>query len=165
MTSHVLPLSAGALLLLVSSLAAQESHGAPQDWPAYGGDADGTRYSPLTQINRSNVGRLQVAWQFDRGGSLPSGRFQAQPIVVNGILYTVTPDSSLVALDGATGKLKWSWKSGERTSVRGLTYWTDGKERRVFAAFGRYIYAVDAASGKHFPDFESRGRIDIHYDL
>ncbi len=70
-----------------------------------------------------------------------------------------------MALDGATGNLKWSWKSGDRTSVRGLTYWTDGKEQRLFAAFGRYIYAVDPVSGKPFPDFGRGGRIDLHYDL
>src|SRR6266853_1907806 len=165
MTSRIHPVSAGTLafLLLASLLGAQQNQGAPQDWSTYGGDAEGTRYSPLTQINRSNVGQLQIAWQFDPGAG--GGRFQAQPIVVNGILYTVTPDSSLVALDGATGKLKWSWKSGERTSVRGLTYWTDGKEQRLFAAFGRYIYAVDAVSGKPFADFGRLGRIDLHYDL
>jgi quinoprotein glucose dehydrogenase len=167
MTSRTLSATAGtlALLFLATVLAAQENHGAQQDWPAYGGNPEGTRYSPLTQINRSNVGQLRVAWQFDRGGGLPSGRFQAQPIVVDGILYTVTPDSSLVALDGATGKLKWSWKSGDRTSVRGITYWTDGKEQRLFAAFGRYIYAVDPVSGKPFTDFGRGGRIDLHYDL
>jgi glucose dehydrogenase len=165
MTSRIHPVSAGTLLflLLASHLGAQQNQGAQQDWPAYGGDAEGTRYSPLTQINRSNVGQLRVAWQFDPGAG--GGRFQAQPIVVNGILYTVTPDSSLVALDGATGNLKWSWKSGDRTSVRGLTYWTDGKEQRLFAAFGRYIYAVDAISGKPFPEFGRGGRIDLHYDL
>ena len=167
MTSRTLSATAVtlAVFFLATVLTAQDSHGAEQDWPAYGGNPEGTRYSPLTQINRSNVGQLQVAWQFDRGGSLPSGRFQAQPIVVDGILYTVTPDSSLVALDGATGRLKWSWKSGDRTSVRGLTYWTDGKEQRLFAAFGRYIYAVDPVSGKPFPDFGRGGRIDLHYDL
>jgi quinoprotein glucose dehydrogenase len=154
-----------ALLFLATLVGAQEDQSAHRDWPAYGGDPAGTRYSPLTQINRSNVGQLKVAWQFDRGGGLPSGRFQAQPIVIDGVLYSVTPDSSLVALDGATGKLKWSWKSGERTSVRGITYWTDGKEQRLFAAFGRYIYAVDPVSGKPFPDFGRGGRIDLHYDL
>ncbi len=165
--SQLLTVSAGnlAFLLLVTVLSAQENHGAQQDWPAYGGDPAGTRYSTLAQINRSNVGQLRVAWQFDPGGGGPGGRFQAQPIVVGGILYSVTPDSSVVALDGATGKLKWSWKSGERTSVRGLTYWSDGKEQRLFAAFGRYIYAVDPVTGKPFPDFGRGGRIDLHYDL
>ncbi|MDP9203627.1 MAG: PQQ-binding-like beta-propeller repeat protein [Gemmatimonadota bacterium] len=167
MTSQLLPVSAGALafLFLGTVLSAQEQDTSKRDWPAYGGDPAGTRYSPLTQINRSNVGRLQVAWQFDPGESPPNGRFQAQPIVVNGILYSVTPASGVVALDGATGKLKWSWNPGDRTSVRGLTYWTDGKEQRLLAAFGRYIYAIDVASGKPFSDFGRSGRIDLHYDL
>jgi quinoprotein glucose dehydrogenase len=153
------------LLFLVTVVGAQEDHSAGRDWPAYGGNPEGTRYSPLTQINRSNVGRLQVAWQFDPGEGPPNARFQAQPIVLNGILYTVTPVSSVVALDGATGKLKWSWKSPDRTAVRGLTYWTDGKEQRLLAAFGRYIYAIDAVTGKPFDDFGRGGRIDLHYDL
>jgi outer membrane protein assembly factor BamB len=165
MTDRTLPVTAGTLafLFLVTVLGAQVDHVAQRDWSAYGGDAEGTRYSPLTQINRSNIGQLRVAWQFDPGAG--GGRFQAQPIVINGILYTVTPDSSVVALDGATGKLKWSWNSGARTSVRGITYWTDGKQQRLFAAFGRYIYAVDAVSGKPFPDFGRGGRIDLYYDL
>ena len=154
-----------AFLFLATVLGRQESLSAQRDWPAYGGDPEGTRYSSLTQINRSNVDRLQVAWQFDPGEGPPNGRCQAQPIVVNGILYSVTPVRSLVALDGATGKLKWSWTPGERTSVRGLTYWSDGREQRLLAAFGRYIYAVDPVSGKPFPDFGRGGRIDLHYDL
>jgi len=166
-TSQILPVSAGTLtfLLLVTVLGAQGGNGAARDWPAYGGDPEGTRYSSLTQIDRTNVGRLQMAWQFAPTDSAPNERFQAQPIVVNGILYSVTPASGVVALDGATGKLKWSWNSGARTSVRGLTYWTDGKEQRLLAAFGRYVYAIDAVSGKPFPDFGRGGRIDLHYDL
>ena len=154
-----------ALLFVVPILGAQESGVAQRDWPAYGGNSEGTRYSTLTQIDRSNVGRLKVAWQFDSGDSSSSGRFQAQPIVVDGILYTVTPGSGVVALDGATGKLKWSWKSGEHAVGRGLTYWTDGKEQRLLAGFGRYVFAIDAATGKPFNDFGRSGRIDLHYDL
>ncbi|HMI54786.1 MAG TPA: PQQ-binding-like beta-propeller repeat protein, partial [Gemmatimonadaceae bacterium] len=169
MTSQALRVSAGIVpsLFLVTVLTAQGPDTSRRDWPAYGGDPGGTRYSPLTQINRSNVDRLQVAWQFDPGEGPPNTRFQAQPIVVDEVLYSVTPQSSVVALDGATGKLKWSWNPGgeERTSVRGLTYWTDGKQQRLLAAFGRYIYAIDAASGKPVSDFGRGGRIDLHYDL
>ena len=164
--TRTIPVSVGtlALLVLVTVLGAQEN-AAQRDWPAYGGDPEGTRYSTLTQINRSNVSQLQVAWQFAPADSLPSVRFQAQPIVINGILYSVTPASGVVALDGATGKLKWLWNPGARTSVRGITYWTDGKEQRLLAAFGRYIYAIDVASGKPFSDFGRNGRIDLYYDL
>jgi glucose dehydrogenase len=148
-------------LFFATALGAQQGH----DWPAYGGNPEGTRFSPLTQINRSNVERLQIAWQYNPGELPPNTRFQAQPIVVGGVLYTVTPVSSVVALDGATGKVRWSWNAGDRTSVRGLTYWTDGKEQRLLAAFGRYIYAIDPESGKPFADFGRGGRIDLHYDL
>src|SRR5688572_11737898 len=108
------------------------------DWPVYGGNAEGTRFSRLTQINRTNVGRLEVAWQFDsREG--PVTRFQAQPIVVEGVLYTPSPGGfSVMALEGATGALKWFWNAGTRTAVRGVTYWTDGAQKRLLAAFGRY---------------------------
>jgi quinoprotein glucose dehydrogenase len=162
MTSRFLAAPAGALavLLLVPSLGAQET-----DWPAYGGDPFGTRYSTLTQINRSNVSQLTIAWQFDPGDAPPTGRFQAQPIVVDGILYTVTPGSGVVALDGATGKPRWSWKSGEHAVGRGITYWSDGKEQRLLAGFGRYVYAIDAAIGKPFSDFGRGGRIDLQSDL
>jgi quinoprotein glucose dehydrogenase len=154
-----------AFLFLATVAGGQENVSAQRDWPAYGGDSQGTRYSTLTQINRSNVGQLQIAWQFDPGDSLPNGRFQAQPIVVAGVLYTVTPGGSVAALDGATGKLKWSWKSGERAVGRGLTYWTDGNSQRLLAGFGRYVYAIDVVSGKPFTDFGRSGRIDLHDDL
>lgn len=149
---RVFPVWAGALALLfvVARLGAQGSTLAQRDWPAYGGNAEGTRYSTLTQIDRSNVNQLQIAWQFNPGDAPPTGRFQAQPIVVDGILYTVTPGSGVVALDGATGKPKWSWKSGEHAVGRGITYWTDGKEQRLLAGFGRYVYAIDAVTGKPF---------------
>lgn len=153
------------LLFLGVALGAQQNTRTRHDWPAYGGDPGGTRYSPLTEIDRSNVGRLLVAWQFDPGEVPPNTRFQAQPIVVDGILYSVTPRSGVVALDGATGKLKWSWNSGGEAPGRGLTYWTDGKEQRLLAAFSRYVYAIDAVSGKPFDDFGRGGRIDLHYDL
>src|SRR5258706_1718272 len=167
MTSSSFPTSAGtiAFLLLATLLGAQESTSARQDWPAYGGDVEGTRYSTLTTINGRNVGDRQIAWQFDPGDAPPTGRFEAQPIVVDGILYAVTPGSGVVALDGATGKPRWSWKSGEHAVGRGITYWTDGKERRLLAGFGRYVYAIDAASGKPFSDFGRGGRIDLQSDL
>jgi quinoprotein glucose dehydrogenase len=148
--------------LLVSALTAQSQTG--RDWPVYGGDPAGTRYSPLRQINRSNIRELRVAWQFDPSDG-PASRLQAQPIIVDGVLYSPTPGSSVIALDARTGRLKWSWNSGARTSVRGMTYWTDGKEKRLMAAFGRYIYALNADSGQPFSSFGRSGRIDLHYDL
>ncbi|MEO5740534.1 MAG: pyrroloquinoline quinone-dependent dehydrogenase [Vicinamibacterales bacterium] len=153
---------AGVIVLLATALVAQSQPG--RDWPVYGGDSGGSRYSPLRQINRSNVRRLQIAWQFDPSDG-PASRLQAQPIIVDGILYAPTPGSSVLALDAKSGQLKWSWNSGVRTAVRGITYWTDGKEKRLLAAFGRYIYALDAGTGQPFSSFGRNGRIDLHHDL
>jgi len=162
-----------ALTPFVSVLVAQAPAGrgpsaasrSTSDWPAYGGGPEQTRYSALSQINRENVAQLQVAWQFDPHEGLIVGRFQVNPIVIDGTLYTITPGGSLIALHGATGELKWSWNSGTRAQGRGVTYWSSGNEKRLLASFGRYIYAVDPATGRPFTDFGRDGRIDLHQDL
>src|SRR5579859_2974338 len=79
-----------------------------QEWPAYGGSPENIRYSPLKQIDRSNVARLQVAWTYDASGGGGRGGMQTQPIVVHGTVYGNTPGGQIIALDGATGKLVWS---------------------------------------------------------
>lgn len=135
----------------------------PVEWPVYGGTPDNSRYSPLKQINRSNVAQLEVAWQYDpgdRGGS------QVCPIVVNGVLYSTTPTGKLIALDAANGKLAWSWDSKlPRVGVRGVTFWGSGAEARILAGFGRYVYAINANTGEPVPGFGNEGRIDLHKDL
>ena len=85
---------------------------AGRDWPAYGGTVQSTRYSSLRQIARANVGRLTEAWSFDPREGAFTGRFQVNPIVVDGVIYSTTPGGSAIALDGATGAVKWSWNPG-----------------------------------------------------
>ena len=99
---------------------------ADRDWPAYGGDAGKTRHSPLTQINRDNVGELALAWSYDTG---EKGDTQTQPIVVGGVMYAYTPTHKTIALDAATGKLLWSFDSGIAGvgANRGLMYWREGQ--------------------------------------
>ena len=135
------------------------------EWPGYGGGPDGIRYSSLTQINRSNVSRLQVAWTFDCGEG--PGSAQTQPLVVGGVLYGVTPRHNVVALDAATGKPIWRFDSGiiGRGANRGVAYWTENGERRVFAAVTHFVYALDAATGKPIPSFGTNGRIDLRENL
>src|ERR1700739_1341375 len=85
------------------------------DWPYYGGDAGGSRYSPLTQINKSNVAKLKVAWEYHTGdvsdGSdhRRKSEFEAAPIVADGTMYVSTPFNRVVALDPETGREKWSF--------------------------------------------------------
>ena len=135
------------------------------EWPGYGGGADGIRYSSLTQIDRSNVGRLQVAWTYDPGEG--PGSTQTQPIVVSGVLYTVTPKHNQVALDAATGNQIWKFESGitGRGPNRGVSYWTDGSDRRIFAGVTHWVYALDAGTGKPIPSFGVNGRIDLREGL
>src|SRR6266571_4730830 len=164
--SSLLAAVAFALLALSLALSQVTTKGTPQEWPYYGGNPEGTRYSPLKQINRSNVGRLQVAWTYDV--SAPGGRadLQTHPLVVHGFVYGNTAGGQVVALDGATGKLAWSWDSnagGRR--MRGFAYWAEGADQRIFAGFGRYVYALNAKSGEVISGFGKDGRIDLHQDL
>lgn len=135
------------------------------DWPVYGGDPGGRRYSTLTQINRTNVSKLHVAWSYDAEEG--RGDAQTQPIVVNGVLYGVTPLHRIIALDAATGKQLWKFDSGlrGRGPNRGLTWWTGGSQSRLFAAVQSYIYALDPSSGKPVEAFGRGGRIDLREDL
>ncbi len=134
-------------------------------WPAYGGGPEQIRYSTLAQINRSNVKELQQAWIYDSG---ETGGLQTQPIVVDGVLYGVTPRHKTFALRAATGEHLWTFDSGIKAqgANRGVMYWTDGAgDRRVYAAVTRYVYALDAGTGKPIPTFGDGGRIDLHSDL
>jgi len=141
------------------------------DWPAYGGGPDGVRYSALTQINRETVKDLQVAWTFDSGDAFPGSELQCNPLVIDGVVYATTPKVNVIALDGATGALRWRFDPHEGRKVlgklrnRGLNTWSDGAERRLFVAVRQYLYALDARTGKPIPTFGQGGRIDLRDGL
>src|ERR1700687_3055737 len=99
---------AGALIVAAAT-AATRACPAGRDWPAYGGGPEQTHYSPLTQINQSNVQRLDVAWTFDPH---ETGGLQTNTIVVGGVLYSTAPRHKVMALDAATGTLQWTFDSG-----------------------------------------------------
>jgi hypothetical protein len=112
-------------------------------WPVYNSGVDGDHYSRLTQINRDNVKRLAVAWRFDTG---EKGGLQANPLIVGRTLYTYTPTQKVVALDAATGELKWKFDSGIKGTqpARGMAYWTDGKRGRILVGVMNFLYCLDA---------------------
>jgi len=155
----------GAWAALVGVLAAQSRSPATTspDW-IYGGGLEQQRYSPLTQINRANVARLAVAWTYDTG---EPGAMQTQPVVVGDVLYGYTPTHKAFALNAATGEPLWTFDPGMRGSGpnRGVMYWTDGHDRRVFAAVDNFIYALDAATGRPISTFGTDGRIDLREHL
>jgi quinoprotein glucose dehydrogenase len=157
-------LTAVAAVALCAQPGATPAGGA-RDWPAYGGVGAGTRYSALKQIDRSNVSRLRVAWTYDAADG--QGDPQTQPIEIGGVLYGITPTHKVVALDAATGALRWRFVSGigARGPNRGLAYWASGSERRLFAAVESYIYALDPVTGKPIPAFGTDGRIDLREGL
>ena len=133
------------------------------DW-LYGGGPEQRRYSPLAQINRSNVARLQVAWTYDTG---EPGAMQTQPVVIGDVMYGYTPTHKTFAVNAATGTPLWTFDPGITGSGpnRGVMYWSDGSERRVFAAVDNFIYALEAATGKPIATFGAGGRIDLRNDL
>jgi len=135
-----------------------------QDWPVYGGDVEGNRYSILQQINKSNVSRLQVAWTYDSG---ETGGLQTSPIIVAGVMYGLTPTQKVFAVDAATGKLLWKFDSGMvgRQPVRGLAYWSGGKDQRILVGVVSFIYALDANTGKPVAGFGKEGRVDLRENL
>ena len=104
---HLLPSIALALVLGGCIAGLRRGDDVDGDWPTYGNDAGGTRYSPLAQIDRGNVGRLRVAWTYRTGETTGTASshvaFEATPIVVDGTLYLSTPFGRVIALDPETG--------------------------------------------------------------
>ncbi len=143
---------------------ASHSESQNQDWPVYGGTLESTHYSPLTQINRTNVAKLKVAWVFD---SHEDGGLQTNPIVIDGILYAYTPSQKVFAVDAATGNVVWNFDSGIKGTqpVRGLAYWSDGTDKRIIVGVMNFVYALDAATGKPIATFGADGRIDLREGL
>jgi quinoprotein glucose dehydrogenase len=151
------------LTLAIALTAAQ-----PTDvgWPQHGG-RDNIRYSPLDQINRSNVGRLQVAWTYEAGDHFKGSEMQSNPVVVDGALYITTPTLQVVALDAATGRELWKFDpsggSGTRARFRhrGVTVHKD----RVFVTYRNFLWAIDRQTGKPIDGFGTNGRVDLREGL
>src|SRR5690606_17888501 len=154
MAGAVMGLALGAASFLHANptppLAAPAS--AHDDWPAYLGGKGRSLYSPLAQINRGNVSRLEVAWTYDTG---EKGEYQSNNLIIGGVLYTVTTSRRVVALEAATGRELWTWDpaaehGGGARRQRGLVYWQDnqGGGQRLFTGAGNHLYALDPKTGQ-----------------
>src|SRR5271156_5553188 len=171
-----------AVLWLCAGFAgAQDSTHA--EWPNYGNDPGGMRYSPLTQINRENVSKLKVAWVFHTGeisdgsGDRRRSGFEATPILVDGTLYFTTPYNRVIALDPETGKQRWAYDPevdltldyGDGLVNRGVATWLDPVRsanhpcRRRFyeATQDARLVSPDATPGKPCLDFGNYGQVSL----
>lgn len=150
-----------------------------KDYPVYGGNKAGNRYSPLDQINANNVSRLKVAWMYNSAGNDTTDskqqrpkQIQCQPIVVNGILYGTSADLDLFAIDAGTGKQLWKFepsKDGKRYRMinvnRGVSYWENGNDKRILYSGGSSLFCVNASNGKLISSFGDNGIVDLHEGL
>jgi quinoprotein glucose dehydrogenase len=147
-----------------------------QEWRYYGGDAGGTKYSPLKQINRTNVTKLQTAWVFHTGDvsdgkTLPvRSVFEATPLVIDGVMYVTTPFNRLIALDPETGREVWAFDPKLDLKKfyfslyvnRGAAYWTDGKRHRLFyGTLDGRLFSIDADNGKPDGAFGEGGFLNL----
>ena len=176
---------AAALLLVATSAspAIPFAQRGPADgeWPSYGGDPASTQYAPLDQINRHNVGDVEIAWQWTgrNFGPRPESRSATTPLMVGGVLYaTAGSRRAVVAIDPATGETLWTHRLDEgdrgtraprKNSGRGVAYWSPGGSRegaRVFVITpGFHLVALNARSGLPMQEFGEDGVVDLMIGL
>src|SRR4051794_34628467 len=166
----------------------------PGEWRYLGNDPQATRYSPLDQITRDNFKDLKLAWRWkpaigpaapSTGGTAQGNgdptfamfRNESTPLMVNGVLYwTAGGQRVVLAADAATGRQLWTWngideqgrdtKAPRRNAGRGVGYWTDGREERIFViTTGFFLVALDAKTGMVVPTFGNNGVVDLMKEL
>ncbi|MCB1064858.1 MAG: PQQ-binding-like beta-propeller repeat protein [Verrucomicrobiae bacterium] len=143
---------------------------ADADWPEYLGNKERNLYSPLAQIDKKNVTDLKVAWVYETG---EEAEYQANNLIVDGVLFTPTQTRKLVALNAASGEEIWTWDPATEASgpgrarQRGLVYWENesGGEKRLFTGVGGHLYAVDSMTGKTIREFGENGSVDLESGL
>jgi quinoprotein glucose dehydrogenase len=133
-------------------------------WTEYLGGPDRNHYSTLAQIDTTNIKNLTVAWTYE---TPDSGQMQMNPVMVDGVVYGVTAGLKAFALDAATGKKIWLYQDSTASngSSRGVAYWADGNDRRIFFTVGTNLTALNAADGKLIPTFGDSGKVDLHIGL
>src|ERR1051326_3460326 len=149
----------------------------PIEWPYYGGDQAGSKYSAAADDNRSNVTRLAVAWSWKPGekplpefGTQP-GSFENTPLMIDNVLYLSTPYNRVVALDAESGKELWSYDprayadgqppNGTGFVHRGIAAWRDAGKLRIFLNSRSRLYCIDAATGAPVTSFGANGSISL----
>ena len=153
------------ILFLFIGISAFISERPSEDWSEYLGGLDRNHFSKLNQINLKNAHQLKIAWTY----SMPdSGQMQSNPLVVQGVLYGISSNVQAFALDAATGKEIWRFgdplKHWSATN-RGVSYWTNGQEKRILFTAGSNLWALDADTGKPIVGFGDQAKLDLHTGL
>lgn len=164
--------------ILLAALVLLGAAQSPEEWHHYAHDAGGARFSPLTQINQANVARLERAWTYRTGDVADGSTHYAEctPLMVEGVLYIITPFSRLIAVDAFTGEERWRFTpdppldiaetGGGGLASRGVAFWKEGNQKRIFLPVrdGR-VYSIDPET--HLPDanFGKDGHIDLRSGL
>jgi len=153
-----------AALLLVALAAFAQDH---QTWGDYLGAADSAQYSALSQINRANVAQLEVAWTFPTGDH---NKYAFNPLVVDGRVFVLARNNSIVALNATTGQEIWVHAPAAGTTLitsRGINYWEspDRADQRLLYASNHFLRAIDARTGKTISSFGDGGAVDLKQGL
>ena len=165
------------MLSLIPATAFAQYHPKDTEWASYAADLAGTRYRPLDQINASNFSNLEIAWRIktDNFGDRPEYKLEGTPLMVNGVLYaTAGSRRAVIALDPESGELLWVHGEHEgkrggaaprQLSGRGLAYWSDGTDERIFYVTpGFRLICLDAKTGLRVPSFGENGIVDLKLD-
>ncbi len=168
----------GTVLAATVAAAGAQEAGGPIEWRYVGADQAHTKYSAAADVTRDNVDQLEIAWQWDPGelplpelGARP-GSFQATPIMIDNVLYLSTMYNRVVALDAETGAELWAFdpRAYEREprhafKHRGIAYWRDGEDFRIFLNSRDRLYAIDGATGRAVAGFGENGSVSLTDDL
>jgi quinoprotein glucose dehydrogenase len=166
---------AGTFVLLALPAWGQSGGDQTVEWPYYGSNSYAQHYSPLDQIDASNVDDLRVVWRWSAAnyGPRPEARSQITPLMIDGVLYaTAGVTRNIVAIDARTGETLWMWRPDEgqrfedaprKMSGRGVGYWTDGAgDRRIITVTpGFHLAALDADTGRPVESFGDAGIVDM----
>ena len=163
------------VIILLTSCTAKNKN-AYAEWKIYGGTKDRIQYSSLSQIDTNNVKNLQVAWTYHTKDAEGSSQIEVNPIVVDGVMYGVSPKLKLFAIDPTSGKQKWifdpfeqSDKAGKKHGVnicRGVSFYSgENNDNRIFYTASSSLYCINSATGKPVASFGEGGSIDLHNDL
>ena len=160
-------LSAMLFQIVIAPVCAQAPQQAHTTWSAYLGGPDASHYSALTQINRSNVNKLEMAWSHKTGNERS---YEFNPIIIDRTMFVVADHVSVIALDATTGGQLWIYHPKEVRPLethRGINYWQskDGSDQRLLITFNDRLHAIDARSGKLIDSFGDHGLVDLRQGL